>query len=291
MMHISIQGYQGSFHHIVATFLWGENIKLMERGSFQEVFDDVLKAKTTVGLVAVENTITGSIVETLDLLSLQPVTIVGEVILHIKQNLITLPGAKLENLRTVYSHPVALRQCLDFFKPYPHIKLVATDDTGGSVRKIVEENDITQGSVASILAAKLYGGRVLTKNIESNKENFTRFLIITHKDADKQAIIARSPQLAAEKKKNASLKVTTILHLPHRPGELAKCLNVIAVTGGNIMRIESRPLQGKPWEYTIHIDIAVATREIADKLISNLNPLVEINDVKGVYTPALMAES
>lgn len=288
-MKVSIQGYKGSFHHIVATKIWGSEVELLERGNFAEVFQDVLDKKSSCGLVAIENTLTGSITETLDLLSTHNVTIIGEFILKVEQNLIVIPGTTISDLEAVYSHPVAILQCLEFFKKYPNIKLIATDDTGGSVRKIIEDGDKSKGSIASSLAAEIYEAEILAKNIQADKNNFTRFLIICRQKNDSN-ILFNEERKDTQNNKIIERKITLILHLEHKPGVLAQCLSIIAEQKGNITRIESRPIKGKPWEYTMHIDLILPSEEKVPILKKKLAPFVTRNDVKGVYIPAILPE-
>jgi prephenate dehydratase len=241
---ISIQGYRGSFHHLAATYYWSKDIQLVERSTFAEVYEDVVSGQVEYGLAAIENTIAGSVTESLDQLLKQPVQIIGEIMVRVKQNLIGMPDATVDKLTRVYSHPVALQQCEKFFAAHPHIELIATDDTGKSVERMMQRGDVSVGSVASSLAAELYGAKILEVGIESDPANFTRFFVLTKKTD--QNPFPSNP---------GEYKTSMVIWLQHVVGSLANCLAILANNGCNLVRIESRPVVGKPWEYVMYLDL------------------------------------
>ncbi|MFC2047082.1 prephenate dehydratase [Chloroflexota bacterium] len=242
MNKISIQGYRGSYHDIVAREKFPDDLVLLERSAFYEVFEDVKRNSADFGIVAIENSIGGSILENFDHLTKYDLKIVGEVYLRIAHNLIVLPGVKMKDVKEVYTHPVAIIQCLDFLRKHPAIKRIETDDTAGSVKMIREKGLHDAAAIASRLAAEIYEMEILVRGIETDKNNYTRFLIIS-RDAK-----------YSEKADKTSLVIRTA----HRPGSLYKCLKCFADEGLNLSKIESRPIVGKTWNYYFYLDFEAA---------------------------------
>jgi prephenate dehydratase len=280
MKKISIQGYQGSFHHIASELLWGKDVELLERATFKEVFEDLLSQKVDYSICAVENTIAGSVSETLDLLLSKDVYVIGEVVLHIHQNLIVIPGTKIEELKRVYSHPVALQQCLGFFEKYPQIELISTDDTGKSVERMMNKKDSTVGSVASTLAAKLFNAEILVPKIQMDQENYTRFFVLS-----------REPEVLQQIPEEG-VKTSIALKLPHTVGALAKILTILAEQNFNLTKIESRPILGHPWEYAIFIDmLSVHNEKDRQKALKLIEPHTAMLKILGSYLPGKVFET
>jgi prephenate dehydratase len=242
MNRISIQGYRGSYHYIVAREKFPGDLVLLERSAFYEVFEDVKSDLADFGIIAIENSIGGSILENFDHLTQYDLKIVGEVYLRIAHNLIVLPGVKMKNVKEVYTHPVAITQCLDFLQKYPTIRRIETDDTAGSVKMIREKGLCNAAAIASSLAAEIYEMEILARNVETDKNNYTRFLII-----------ARDTKYS-EKANKTSL----VIQAAHRPGSLYKCLKCFADEGLNLSKIESRPIIGKTWNYYFYLDFEAA---------------------------------
>jgi prephenate dehydratase len=218
--------------------------------------------------------------------------VIGEIILHINQNLIVIPGTKHPTLKTVFSHPVALQQCLDFFKQrVPQATLIASDDTGGSVKDMMAKGDATRASVASSLAAKLYGAEVLDAAIQSDKQNFTRFFVIVPVESDIASVVSALVATAQDQWQTPANKTTLILQVKHQPGELARCLKIIADFETNLTRIESRPIRGRPWEYTIQLDMILTQPAILTQMMRNLDAHVIKSKTLGLYGPASVYES
>jgi prephenate dehydratase len=244
-MQISIQGFHGSFHHIVAAQFFPE-ADLLTRASFAEVFVDVSGGQAQWGIVAIENSIAGAILENFDRIKSNNLHIVGEQYLRIEHNLIAMPGAKLENLSEVWSHPMALKQCQQFLQQNPHLKAVEVADTAGAVQDIMQQGLRHVAGIASHTAAQIYGAEILAEGIETDKQNFTRFLIL-HKSAQEQL-----PQNAITNFKN--FKYSLYVETDHRPGALRRVLEVLDVFNLNMTMLVSRPIIGEPWHYGFYID-------------------------------------
>ena len=238
MVKISIQGARGSYHDIVAREKFPEDSEIIESDSFQRVFEDVRKGIVDYGVVAIENSIYGSFLENYDLLLKYDARIAGEVYLRIKFDLMALPGAKIEDIKRVYSHSLALGQSEEFLSKHPQMIRIETDDTAGSSRMIKDKGMADAAAIGSELAAQLYGLKILARDIGSDKKNYTRFLIIAREDkcppeADKTSIVIRAKNL---------------------PGSLFCCLKCFADECINLSKIESRPIIGRTWDYSFYLD-------------------------------------
>src|ERR1700743_3023749 len=177
---VAIQGIKASFHEEAAFKYFGEDIRTIECSSFKQTFDALEANEADYVVMAIENSIAGSILPNYSLLLNYNFPVIGEIYLPIQLHLMALPGVKFEDIKYVTSHPIAIRQCVDFFDEYPHLKIVESSDTAACAKRIRDENLRDTVAIANTLAAKLYGLDVLERRIESNKKNFTRFLIITH---------------------------------------------------------------------------------------------------------------
>lgn len=237
MKKISIQGQRGSFHDIVARSVFGNNSQILERSNFEQVFEDVKSGKADYGIVAIENSVAGSILENYDLLQQYNLPIIGEYYLRIKHNLMALRGQTISDIKEVRSHPMALKQCHEFLKQL-NVKLVESEDTASSAKEIQEKKLTEVAAIAGDLSARLYGLEVLAAGIETDKQNYTRFLVIS-KETNKL---------------KSSDKTSIVVELKHAPGSLAKFINVFVLANVNLTKIESRPIVGRPWEYRFYID-------------------------------------
>ncbi len=268
MYKVSIQGYRGSFHDIVARERFTDAPQIIEKGDFGGVFEDVKSGSADFGVVAIENSIAGSFLETYDLLLKYDLEIVGEMYLRIVLNLIALPGVTLQDVAQVYTHPRAMQQCLSFLEKHPEIIRIETDDTAGSVKMIKEMGLRNAAAIAGGLAAEIYDMEILDRGIETDKKNYTRFLIIS-----------REPRFA-EKASKASLVIRT----NNRPGSLSECLKCFADEGVNLSKIESRPIIGKVWQYYFYLDFeagrdAPGTRQA----LKELNKVASMVKILGSY--------
>lgn len=270
-LRVGIQGYRGAFHDIaVQKYFAGLSATIVEIETFDQIVDLVESKKIEYGAMAIENTIYGMLMPNYNLLHKSKVSILGEVYLRIKQNLITWPDQTIENLKEVHSHPIAIEQCRVFFKSYPHIKLIESVDTAFSVKEIKEKRLKTHGAIASSLAAELYGLTILAPSIETNKKNFTRFLIISRKTKD-------LPPPEAN-------KASVVFTLAHEVGSLHQVLSKLSSLNANLTKIQSIPILGKPFEYSFWVDLVSDDANQLVKAIESINPLINDLKVLGIYS-------
>ncbi len=240
---VAFQGERGAFSEEAACAHFGECIRLVPRPTFESLFSAIKAGIADFALAPVENSLAGTIHQTYDLLVESNLTITAEVIYPITHHLVGCSGATLEGVRTIESHPVALAQCTRFFAAHARIRRVASDDTAASVRRVVERGDPTRAAIASASAAKLYGGTILRERLEDHSENYTRFLLL-----------AAIPQPDA-----SADKLSLVLRLQHKPGALYAVLEPLARRGLDLLKIESRPIHGEPWQYRFYLDLQAAT--------------------------------
>ncbi|MXV52095.1 ACT domain-containing protein [Pedobacter sp. HMF7647] len=237
---IAIQGIKASFHEEAAFKFFGEDIDTIECNSFRATCEALKNKEADYVVMAIENSIAGSILPNYTLLQDYHFSIIGEVYLPIQLHLMALPGVKFEDIKFVESHPIAIRQCIDFFYEYPHIKVVESTDTAACAKKI-RDNQLTDTvAIANQLAAKLYGLEIIERRIESNKKNYTRFLILTY------------PGKSIDGLAN---KASLSFQVGNEVGSLAKILNIFADKNINLSKIQSMPVLGKRNEYNFYVDI------------------------------------
>jgi prephenate dehydratase len=265
---VAFQGERGSFSEEAAYKLLGPRIRVQPCETFAATFESVVRGRTKFCLVPIENTLAGSVYENYDLLLKHDLHIVGEVNLRVVHNLIAFPGTTLQNLRQVYSHPVALAQCGRFFARHPRVQKVPFYDTAGGVKMLAERRPPAAAAIASRIAAEVYHARILQTHLEDHHENFTRFLLL-------------SQSAVASRRAN---KVSIVFSTHNAPGALFKCLSVFALREIDLTKMESRPLRGRPWEYFFYLDFIGNVKE---KLCRNaLAHLAEVTDflrVLGCY--------
>jgi prephenate dehydratase len=270
---VAFQGERGAFSEEAAVRLLGEHIHLAPRPTFESLFTAIQEGAADLILAPIENTLAGSVHRSYDLLLDSKLTIIAEVVNPIVMCLIGLPGARLENIRSAESHPVALAQCEHFFAGHPHIRRVVADDTAGSVNNIVLSRDASRAAIAGRRAAEVYGGGILFEHLEDDRANFTRFLLL-------------SP---ATKTPQGANKLSLVLRLAHRPGSLRAALEPFAARGINLMKIESRPIPGQPWEYRFYLDLAASTEDAeVRKALAELQKMGNDVRVLGCYVAAEM---
>jgi prephenate dehydratase len=272
-LRIAIQGVHGAFHEIAARRYFGEspNLKIVEATTFDDLVAMTLEGKIADGaLMAIENTIAGSLIHNYNLLNNNDLYIKGEVYLRIVQNLIVTPGVNIEDLTEVYSHPVALAQCVKFFKNYPHIKLIEASDTALSVKMIKEKKMIHAGAVASSLAAEMYGMELLVESIEDYKKNYTRFLVL-------------SPTLSKGEGWGGEDKCSVVFTLKHEVGSLHTVLATLAQHEANLTKIESIPIPDEPWHYRFFVAFTFESYTYYELIMKSLENLTESIKVLGVY--------
>ena len=239
-MILSIQGGKGSFHHIATNKLF-HSYELLERATFEEVFQDVVEKRADFALVAIENSIAGSITHNYNRLARYRIPIVAEVYLRISHQLIAFPGVRLDDLREIWSHPMAIEQCRDFLNKQ-RAKIIEKEDTAGSVQLIKEKRLTHVGAIASSLASEIYDMPILNQAIETDPNNYTRFLLLSY-------------QSYTQKPLSDSLKTTLHFGVKHKSGSLVDVLFIMKDAGINMTKIESRPQLGKPWEYDFIVDV------------------------------------
>lgn len=242
---VAFQGERGAFSEEAAVKLLGERATLVARPTFESLFAAVGEGAADLALAPVENTLAGSVHRVYDLLLDSPLHITAEVVIPIRHFLIGLPGSTVEDIQTVESHPVALAQCERFFASRPRMRRVAADDTAGSVAAVLRRGDATCAAVAGRRAAEIYGGHILREGLEDHRENYTRFVLL-------------SPQPSDEK---GADKLSLVLRLAHRPGALHHALEPFARRDIDLLKIESRPLRGRPWEYHFYLDLRAPPRD------------------------------
>lgn len=274
MKRIAIQGMIGSFHDIAAhEYFEGEEIELICCNTFEEVFEELRKDSNVIGLTAIENTIAGSLLHNYELLRDSGTTIVGEHKLRISHSLLCLPGESWEDLVEVNSHPVALAQCRDFLQRHPNLKIVETDDTAGSAKNISEKQLKGHAAICSKFAAPLYNMEILEEGIETNKHNFTRFLVVTDP--------WKADELREQRKTN---KASMVFSLPHSEGSLSQVLSIFSFYRINLTKIQSLPIIGREWEYMFYIDVTYDDYMRYRQSIDAITPLIKELKVLGEYT-------
>jgi prephenate dehydratase len=275
---IAFQGELGAFSQQAIQQLLGPRAKPIPRQRFDQVFATLKTRQVDAAVVPIENTLAGSVYENYDLLMKFPFEITAETSVRVVHNLIAPPGAELRKIRRVYSHPVALNQCLDFFTRRPQIERVPFYDTAGSVKMIMEERPAEAAAIASELAARAYGGRILRRGIEDNRQNFTRFFLLEQ---------AGSKPRPARGTARHPWKTSIVFSTRNIPGALFRCLSALALRDLNLVKIESRPLRGKPWEYLFHLDLLGHRDEKAVRnALAHLGELADFIRVFGSYRAA-----
>ncbi len=268
---VAIQGERGAFSELAARRMLGPRVSILPCRSFDALFRAVERGRCRYALAPVENTIAGSVLRVHDLLLDSTLKVSGEAILRVAHHLIALPGVRVRDLRRVLSHPVALAQCERFFRRHPRLIPVATHDTAGSVRLLREQNSRDSAAIGSELAARLNGARVLMTGLEDQRANFTRFFLLTRNGRP----IGRPD------------KTSVLFTAPHVPGALFRCMAVFALRGINLLKIESRPLAGRPWEYVFHVDFeGSADEEKCKNALRNLQEVCDFVRVLGSYPRA-----
>jgi len=271
---IAIQGIKGSFHHQVANEYFNSYADLDECLSFTALVNSLVAQNSEVGVMAIENSIAGSIISNHALIDKNNLHIVGEHYLSINQNLMVLPGQKISDISEVHSHPMALLQCQDFFSKYPHIKLVEDVDTAETARRIAANQLFGIGAIASEAAATLYNLEIIEKQIQTIKNNFTRFVIVKTQNT-------LWPKYEINK---ASLK----FELEHKGGSLATVLNVMNDCNLNLTRIQSMPIIETPWRYSFFVDVTFKDYQDYDKAKSLLTIMAQDLKILGEYKNALL---
>jgi len=273
-IRVAFQGEAGAFSEAAAVQLYGENIVTVPRPTFDATFRAITDGHADALLVPVENSLAGSVVRVYDLLLESELTITAETILPIEMNLIGCPGAALSEIRSVSSHPMALAQCERFFGQHPSIKRLPAEDTAGSVREMLVRGDKTHAAIAGKYAADRYRGEIIAERIQDNAENFTRFVLL---QPAKQAADAGDP---------GARKMSIAMRLAHRPGSLLSSLEPFARNGVNLLKIESRPIHGRPWEYQFFLDVEADAVSRLEEALREVREAAHEVRVLGLYPAA-----
>ena len=273
MKKVAIQGIAGSFHDIAAkNYFKGEKIEIIPCNTFKEVFAAIKKDNSIIGFIAIENTIAGSLLQNHNLLKDSGLKVVGEYKLRIEHSLVALQGQTINDISKVYSHPIALMQCEDFLLANPHLSPIESDDTASSAKRIADEKLSGCAAICGKLAAEIYDMEILAEGIETNKRNFTRFLVI----ADPWL----AEEMMADKKINKS---SMVFALPHEEGSLAKVLSILSYYGVNLTKIQSLPIIGREWEYLFYINLTFDNFMMYRQSINAIRPFTKDLQVLGEY--------
>ena len=273
MKRVALQGISGSYHDIAArSYFEDEEVEIVPCNTFREVIQTVRKEPNTVGMMAIENTIAGSLLQNHELIRESGLTIVGEYKLRISHSLVALPGTRIEEVKEINSHPIALMQCTEFLDTLPGVKVVEKEDTAMSARWIAQNRLEGHAAICGKQAAEIYGMEVLAEGIETNKRNFTRFLAITDRwNAD---------DLLKDTRKN---KASVVFAVPHTAGSLSKVLSVLSFYDMNLSKIQSLPIIGREWEYLFYINLCFDDYTRYKQAMDAIIPLTKDFKILGEY--------
>lgn len=275
-MKVAIQGELGSFSHEAAKKLVAD-AEVVPFSLSADVFAALAGGAVDRAAIPIENSLAGSVLEHFDLLLGHEVRVERETLLRIQHNLIALAGTTLDDIDRVFSHAVALAQCRRFLADHPHMRSIAFYDTAGSVKHLVEQRDRQAAAIASAAAAQHYGAAILQSNIEDNPENYTRFFLVSRKSEPVAGIEAN--------------KISIAFSLENRTGSLVAALSELSAMGTNLTKIESRPVQGKPWEYIFYVDCQIKSVEEGTRALAALGPHCAMVKELGRYQEAERQES
>ncbi|MBE0659453.1 MAG: prephenate dehydratase [Bryobacteraceae bacterium] len=274
-MRVAFQGEAGAFSHEAIVKLLGPDVEVVPCQRFEEVFATLRSGGCEASVIPIENTLHGSVHENYDHLLHFDHQIVAETSVRIVHNLIAVPGVRLANVRRVYSHPVALNQCLSFFAANPQFEREPFYDTAGSVKMIMAEGLKDAAAIASAVSATIYGGRILRRSIEDDRQNFTRFFLLRR---------AGDAPLPVVEKGKKGWKTTLVFTTRNQPGSLFRALSAFALRDISLAKIESRPLRGKPWEYLFYLELLGSLdEERVKRAIGHLEELSDMQRVLGCF--------
>lgn len=272
-LRVAIQGVAGCFHDAAAReYFEGQDIETVPCETFNEMFNLLKSDASMLGILAIENTIAGSLLQNHELLRQSNMTIVGEYKKYISHSIAALPGQSIDDIAEVNSHPMALRQCEQYLQLHPKMKMVETYDTAGSAKMIAENNLVGYAAICGRYAAELYGLNVLEDDIQTNKRNFTRFLVVT----DPCNATGFKNQKAVDK---ASIAFT----LPHSQGSLSAVLVIFSFYGMNLTKIQSLPIIGREWEYRFYVNLTFNDYTRYRQSIDAVRPLISDFKILGEY--------
>jgi prephenate dehydratase len=267
---IAIQGGYGAFHDIAAHHFFKEDdIEILPRNTFRDMVTTLKDRQCDFGIMAIENSLAGSIIPNYNLLINSSMHITGEIYLRIKQNLVAMPGVTIGDLREVYSHPMAILQCQDFFDAQPHIRLIESMDTALSAKEVAEKKAGDLGAISSRMAAEKYGLEIVSESIETNKMNYTRFLILAENGI----------KIPEDQINKASIYFT----VAHKFGSLSKILSILSYYEINLAKIQSMPIVGKDWEYMFYVDVEINDYEMYKRSLEAIGPFTPSLGILGEY--------
>ncbi|WP_460219909.1 prephenate dehydratase [Psychroserpens sp. MEBiC05023] len=269
---IAIQGVKGSFHHIVSQQFFGGRVELRQCLTFDSVVDSILTKESDAAIMAIENSIAGSIIPNYALIDDYNLHIIGEHYLDIQHHLMALPNQTIDDIKEVYSHPMALLQCKAFFKQYPHIKLIEDKDTAEVAQRIQKQQTKQVAAIASRLAADLFELEIVSESIQTIKHNETRFVVVKTKNSE----------ISEDQINKASVK----FELDHKRGSLATILNVLSDCKLNLTKIQSLPKIETPWKYAFFVDLTFETYKDFEKAKSIMSIMAQDFKVLGEYKNA-----
>jgi prephenate dehydratase len=275
IQRVAIQGYEGSFHQEATRIFFGEKTNILACARFQDVIKSAADPNLCdAAVMAIENSIAGSILPNYSLLRNSELVIAGEIYLQIRQNLVVNPGITLKDIKEVHSHPMAILQCLEFLNQYDW-KLIETEDTALSAKHIHQRKSKHIAGIASSLAADLFQLEMIAPDIHTMKNNYTRFLVLQRKEN-------------VEKVLNAN-KASVTFHTDHSRGSLAKVLTLIAEAGINLSKLQSYPIPGSDWKYSFHADMEFENTNEFENVISVIKPAISDLKIYGVYRKGIQA--
>lgn len=276
MKTVAIQGIKGAYHEMAARMYfkerYEEEIDIFPCRQFRDVISAVRRDSNFIGILAIENTIAGSLLQNYELIRESDLVVVGEQKLHISHSLVALPEDTLDMINEVNSHPIALMQCAEFLNALPHIKIVEEEDTALSAKNIAENQLQGHAAVCSRYAAELYGLKVLEEGIETNKRNFTRFLLVANRWL--------AEELVEESEIN---KTSVVFTLPHTEGSLSKVLTILSFYDINLTKIQSLPILGREWEYLFYVDLTFKNLLKYKQGLDAIRPLTKEFRILGEY--------
>jgi prephenate dehydratase len=284
-LRVAFQGEAGAFSEAAAVQLLGEDIVTVPRPTFDATFRAISERAADALLVPVENSLAGSVVRVYDLLLDSNLTITAETILPIEMNLIACPGASMADIRSISSHPMALAQCERFFSQHPSVKRLPAEDTAGSVREALARGDKSHAAIAGKYAAERYRGVIIAERIQDNAENFTRFVLLQPQPT-KEANRTFTLKTALDASGSHMMKMTIAMRLAHQPGSLLASLEPLALHRVNLLKIESRPIHGQPWEYQFFVDLEAPASCLEDAVVDLRKATREVR-VLGLYAAYL----
>ncbi|MFV0420402.1 MAG: prephenate dehydratase [Dysgonomonas sp.] len=279
MKKVAIQGGLGAYHGIAAENFFEEEVEIVPCITFRDIFKVIKKEPNTIGIIAIENTIAGSLLSNYELLKENKLPIAGEFKQRVSHCLAALPGTSIHDIKEIQSHPIALMQCTEFLDTLPGVRIIEHEDTALAAKDVAEKQLQTTAAICSVKAAEIYGLDILARGIETNKHNFTRFLIFG------------SPWIVDDLQKNETLNKSSIVFTtPHSAGSLSKVLSVFSFYDVNLTKIQSLPIIGHEWEYQFYVDLTFSDITRYKQSLQAIRPLTSGLKLLGEYPEGRQSE-